>query len=126
MIFDSSSIFHLFSQQRESILIDQYSIDFVSYEFGNIVWKCVHLGQKYSKAEGMEMLVNFHKILYHLNLHSTQFEKIYEISVNYHASFYDSAYVAAAQALNFPLVTEDKKLKNKVKGLIEVLSVTDL
>ena len=52
--------------------------------------------------------------------------EVAELANRLNISFYDASYVFLAKSKNLPLVTEDKKLKSRVKGHIATLSLDDL
>ena len=53
-------------------------------------------------------------------------DKVFENAVKYKITVYDSSYLTYAVENDLILVTDDKRLSNKVKGIVKVKSTSEI
>jgi len=63
MVFDASSLYGVFRRNRLDLLKNASTIPLARYELGNVLWKEIILGKRYSRAEGIEIYQTLEKML---------------------------------------------------------------
>ena len=127
-VFDASSIFEAMLHGKVRVLSGNYTVDLARYELGNVLWKrrvllgdlseekCVRLVNLVKRVLGLMKVVDV----------ECREREVLQLAGELGITFYDASYVHASYTMNLPLVTEDDALKEKVEGLVEVLSVSDV
>ena len=126
MIFDTNSLFIIVQAGHQEILVNAQSSTLIHYELGNAIWKKVHLSKTLSIKEGTLLIQYFEKILAKMNLISSETDETLKFAHEYGITFYDASYAYLAYRIHLPLVTDDKKLKDKVSSFIKTFSANDL
>ena len=127
-VFDPSSIFKAVLEDKVDRLLDEYTDELAGYELGNIVWKKrILLGEldrdEYLKV--IHLIYRVFRLLNTLNVRGCELD-VAEVAEEYELTFYDAVYVYHSKNIGLPLVTEDKRLKNKVKNSIETISIDEV
>lgn len=127
-LFDSSSIFEAIVRNRVEVLAGSYTVELARFELGNVLWKRRKLTD-FVSAEEYKRLTSLVKrtlnLMEVLSIECSEAE-VAELADKLNITFYDASYVFLANSKNLSLVTEDKKLKSRVNGYIETLSLNDL
>ncbi|BCU69982.1 type II toxin-antitoxin system VapC family toxin [Stygiolobus caldivivus] len=125
-VFDASSIIRLISEKRVGVLGGNYTVPLAKFELGNTVWKYVILHKTLSEDEGLRLINIISEVLTTMDVIDVDEVEVEKVALTYKLSFYDASYVQLAIGLSLPLVTEDKKLKEKVRGKINVTSADEV
>lgn len=122
MIIDASSLLTLIkkrSDQSSDTLKQCITIPLIYYEIGNALRTSAISLKQITTEEAESTLKNLHKGLQLVTItpqdniqDSTQ---ILQNSITYNLSYYDSAYLTAAQKHDTTLLTEDNKLQKAAK-----------
>lgn len=126
MLFDASSIYTAVSKGKAAALKGFYSVILARYELGNIIWKETVLRKTYSASEGISVVNFFDKILSEMKLMHPDLDAVFKTAVQFHLSYYDASYIYAAIDAKIPLVTEDKKIKDKAGKILKVYSFNEI
>ena len=127
-VFDSSSIFRAVLENKVDLLVDGYTDEIARYELGNIIWKKRVLKKELDEDEYSRLsrlIYRVFNLLSILNIHGSELD-VTEIAVKYELTFYDATYVCHSKNMELPLVTEDEKLKHKIKDIIKVISLNEI
>jgi predicted nucleic acid-binding protein len=125
-VFDASSIFKLIVEKRVRLLGGNYTVPLAKFELGNVVWKEVALYKRLKEDEGLKLISLISKILNTMNIIDVDEVKVEKVALDYKISYYDASYVHLSIDLSLPLVTEDKKLTEKIKGKVNVISTNGI
>jgi len=127
-LFDASSFIKALKLGKPEVLIDN-SIQWLTvYEIMNALWKEVRLLKSISIEKLLQLVdvvtdvVKYMKILSVSNLE----REVLKMSIELDLTAYDTSYIVLAQRHGLTLVTEDKKLMNKAKKHINVISLDTL
>jgi|Deesub1362B_J571_1020462.scaffolds.fasta_scaffold00041_118 predicted nucleic acid-binding protein len=126
MIFDASSIFVAIRTFRPEILKNNTTSELARYEIGNALWKEVNLHKTLKFHEAERLMDVILRAIQLMNLEKPEWKESLRVSSELNLTFYDASYVQLALSKNEPLVTEDEKLRNKAKRVIDSISVSDL
>jgi len=127
-LFDASSIFEALVERKVRALQGNYTIDLAMYEVGNILWKRRCLLKDVDDEEIAQLIGLIKRVLrllktVKIDCHERE---VVDVAVRFKVTFYDASYVFAAKNNNLTLVTEDEKLRRKVKGYVDVLSLREI
>ena len=125
-IFDASSIFLAIKTNQPLILKNSYSVILARYELGNVIWKETALSGIYSVDEGVRLIKVFDRILEEMTLLHPPLEQVYKTAIKYKMSYYDASYLFVALNLKVPLITEDKKIRQKTEGVLQLYSLSEI
>lgn len=123
MIFDASSIIAAVKEGKPKLLAGNRTCELAYYETGNAIWKEVKLFKSISSEEAETLMKIFLSILKLMRVEKPDYTEVIKLAYEYGVSFYDASYVQLAVQNNDILVTEDEKLRRKVKDLIKVKSI---
>lgn len=127
-VFDSSSIFYALKRRRVDVLAGNYTVSLARYELGNILWKEEVLHKRITSVE-LERLIGFLKRVLDkmkvLKIECCETE-VLNIARSLEISFYDASYVFYARKIGVPLITEDLKLIQRAKPLVDTLTLNDI
>ena len=114
--FDTSSVVAVLLDDDTppiSVLYDGHVLDLTFYEAGNVLWK-VHTLQGRTTAEEhaelVSLLADLRRELVVHDLEEIGFEAVMDVATETELTFYDAGYLACAETLETPLVTEDSEL----------------
>lgn len=125
MIYDASSIFVAIKNLKLDVL-KGITCELAKFELSNAVWKEVNIHESVNIDEGLKILDVLMKALEKMNVKNPNWNEVLKLAVKHDLTFYDASYVQLAIENSDVLVTEDKKLREKVKGFVDVRSVFDL
>lgn len=130
-LFDTSALLNLVIKNGSRALkslISQNILDLTMYETGNVIWKLGYLQKRITHQHACKLLESF--LLFKENMNILNIdgmeEKIKNLSLDTGLTFYDSAYVVAAQKVGLVLVTDDSSLLRMAKKYIPVISSDDI
>lgn len=120
-LIDTSALYPLILKLREKFLVyaDKMAVlDLTLYEVGNVLWK-EYKRRKIKNLENITIL--FQEMLASLRrLTINDLGGVLRMAVEKDLTFYDAAYVYAAEKLNIKLITEDIELLEKSKNAINI------
>lgn len=125
-VFDTSSIYLVVKRGNIGLLMNAYTLTLAKYEIGNAIWKEIRLKKALSPKEGEKVLSVFGKIFNEMEIIEPDYGRVLKISTDLHVNYYDASYLQAAQKLQLPLVTEDRKLRIVAEEYIEVYSFDEI
>jgi predicted nucleic acid-binding protein len=130
-LFDTSALLNLVIKNGSSAhesLISQNILDLTMYETGNVIWKLGYLQKRITSQHACKLLESFLLLKQNMNILniSGMEEKIKNLSLDTGLTFYDSAYVVAAQKADLVLVTDDSSLSKIAKKHITVMGSDDI
>ena len=113
----------------ENLLLDNYTISLAVFELGNIIWKETYVFRSMTRKEAveiLEMLSDILSIMKIIEIKSLE-KEILDLAIEMGLTYYDAAYAYAARDKNLVLVTEDKRLRNKLSNSnIKAMSLDEL
>jgi predicted nucleic acid-binding protein len=127
-LFDASSFIKALKLGKPEVLMDNFIQWLTVYEIMNALWKEACLLKSVSIEKLLQLVdvvtdvVKYMKILSVSNLE----REILKMSIELDLTAYDTSYIVLAQRHGLTLVTEDKKLMNKAKKHINVISLDTL
>ncbi len=97
-------------------------MDLTFYEIGNAIWKVAKL-QKRIEVDEVSKLLNMILIVKDKMqiIKVENLDAVFKIAYKLRITFYDASYIMAAAENNLSLVTDDKKLINKLEQNKDVL-----
>jgi predicted nucleic acid-binding protein len=128
LLFDASSLLKAFKENRLDLLRRSYIQRLTIYEALNALWKETYLLRIISFEKSIELadiLINIVRHMYALDPVGLE-KEIFNIALNIGITIYDASYVALARKHNLVLVTEDRRLRNKCKNLVNVKSLDEI
>ncbi len=126
MIFDASSIFVAVKNKKLRILKNVTTSSLVRYELGNVIWKEIYLHKTLNYEESLKLLRLLMKVVEKVDISEPDYVETLKTACKYGITFYDAVYVQLAIDHSDVLVTEDKKLKRKIRKDVNVLSIDEL
>lgn len=133
-LFDASAIILLTKNhphEAPELLKHENILDLTLYEIGNTIWKINKLYKKGDRNTVLESIEQAYYLTSLMNIHVIENRQMYisimENAFQYNLTYYDAAYLAAAQRHKLALVTEDKKLaKATVKADVPTIDIDTL
>jgi len=127
-LFDASAIIALAVKHGVGLLVDNYTVELAGYEIGNYLWKEIYLTKLLSRDDLPTLEKIFLKILKEMNVIRgwPPSAEVVNIAGELNLTYYDAAYIHQAKKLGLTLITEDTKLKEKAKKIIEVMETEDI
>ncbi len=117
-LFDASAIILLTKNhphEAPELLKQEHLLDLTLYEIGNTIWKINKLYKKTNRNTALESIEQAYYLTSLMNIHAIENRKTYlsimENAFQYKLTYYDAAYLTAAQQHKLALVTEDKQLE---------------
>jgi predicted nucleic acid-binding protein len=127
-LFDAFSFVKALKLCKPEVLVDSFTQWLTVYEIMNALWREARL-LKFAPTEKLLQLVDvvidvvkYMEILSVSNLE----REILKMSIELDLVAYDASYIVLAQRHGLTLVTENKKLMNKAKNYINVISLDTL
>jgi len=127
-LFDASSIFEAIIRGVAKVLSGNYTIELARYELGSIVWKKATLLGSVDESKYVELIYVLKKLLNIMkivNIECSEHE-VLKLANELKITFYDASYVYKAKELNVPLVTEDRRLADKVVNYVRTLKIDEI
>jgi len=127
-LFDSSAIFTAVTRNVIEILPENYTIELVRYELGNILWKEHVLQRRIGDKEVEELIKLIRDVLKLMKILSIECyeDVIIDLAGKLGLTFYDASYVFYTRKMDLTLVTEDEKLMSKAKPHVKVLKLNGI
>jgi len=117
-IFDASAIMVLaknYPTETVEHLKDEHLLDLTIYELGNAIWKINKLLKKPDVKTALESMEQVLDLTALMKTHAARDRQthmaIMENAFKHSLTYYDSAYITAAQQEKYTLVTTDKRLQ---------------
>ncbi len=127
-LFDSSAIYYMTRRGISHPIAEGGTISLAPYEIGNVIWKehnlHKHLGRREAE-ELIEVVTSIVDNMQKVSLRGMQ-TRIFELASKLNVSYYDASYVIAASNAGGSLITEDKRLAQKISSLISVKTCEEL
>lgn len=130
-LLDASALLNvikIFGERGAEVMRGSSIMDLTVYEVGNGVWRLVYMLKEIDYDGGLKLLEAVERLSFRLNVVGIEERllKVYDLSIKEGLTFYDAAYISAAQSAGLALVTDDVELANKAGKYINVLSSKDL
>lgn len=130
-LFDTSALLNIMiinGSSATKLLYSQNILELTTYETGNSIWKLAYLQKKITPQQACKILESF--LFLRQNMHVLDIagleEKIKNLSIGTGLTFYDSAYVVAAQHAGLALVTDDASLAKIAAKHLTVVGSDDI
>ena len=110
---------HAEPTELTAIASDLTTLDLATYEGGNAIWKQVRLLKLIDEKEARSIHEALIGLLSHTSIlrgEGLERSRAIDLAVKKGMAFYDACYVTAAQSLQLPLATEDRKLAGLMAG----------
>ena len=130
-LFDSSALMNIIQHRGNKayeLIKNNYTIDLVFYEIGNVIWKFVYRNL-ITLQEGSDLIENMKGIFNSLNVIQSKTDDIrpiFSIATNQNITFYDSAFIHYSKREDKILITDDKKLIKVAGAIVEVKESKEL
>ena len=126
-ILDASSLYKMADVNKLDIIEYSTTLDLARYELGNAVLNdLVHL-KRIEEVKACKLIVFLYQVLDTIEqVKVTEGEEVLRLAAHFKLSFYDAAYVYYAKTLDTILVTEDEKLRRKMKDYLKIMNVVEL
>lgn len=130
-LFDTSALLNIMiknGSKAQKLLKSQSILDLTIYETGNVIWKLAYLQKRITHQQACKLLESFLLLKQNMHVLGTDGieEKIKNLSLDTGLTFYDSAYVMAAQKAGLVLVTDDVSLAKSATKHLVVMSSEDI
>ncbi len=128
LLFDASSLLYALKLKNPRVLYDNYLQWLTIYEVTNALWKEASILGTMSLSEAeriMEFFVRTVELMRMPTPHPHEGE-VLSIADRLGISVYDASYVFLAERMGLTLVTEDRKLRERAEGLIEVVGLGEI
>jgi predicted nucleic acid-binding protein len=130
-LFDASSLIELIKQGdgAATVAFDQYTLPLAFYEAGNSFWNDSAAQQLLSREDAtaaVDYLASLREEMVVVSLTEVGATMVFETAWDEGVTYYDAAYLAAAQELNATLVTEDGGMADHAPDSLAVTTVDAL
>lgn len=128
-LFDTSSLVATVLERDDvglELVFDDHVLDLTFYEAGNVFWKASVLQDRITPEEASELMAFLEDLEDEMaieHVDSLEFDRTMEIATTEELTFYDAAYVAAAEELDATLITEDTTLASAASSYVNVNGV---
>jgi len=128
ILLDSSALLNIVKRAEISKLGEAATLDLALYEALNAVWK-EHLKLKrIDRDTALELATLLQKtfnVIGKVSIEGVERET-FEIACKHELTIYDASYVTAAERNNCTLITDDKKLAEKIKEIVKTKSSREI
>jgi len=125
LLFDSSAILNTVRNiggNAISILKSNYILTLTIYEIGNAIWKEAKLQKRIGLNEALILISNISRILSKMRIIVIDNPaKVLRVAYLMRITYYDASYITVTAENNLILVTDDRKLLNKIGEREEIL-----
>ena len=125
LLFDSSAILNTVRNMGGnaiSILKSNYILTLTIYEIGNAIWKEAKLQKRIGLNEALILISNISRILSKMRIIVIDNPaKVLRVAYLMRITYYDASYITTTAENNLILVTDDRKLLNKIGEREEIL-----
>lgn len=126
-LIDASSLYRIVEAKRFDALAGMATLDLARYELGNAVLKDFKFLKKMDATEAGRMIGLLYGVLNAITRITVADGKpVIEVADRFGLSFYDAAYVYQARELDLQLITDDEKLRKKVRGYVTTMDMKGL
>jgi predicted nucleic acid-binding protein len=127
-LFDASAIINLVKKGYLKPLAEGVTLDLAVYEVLNAIWKEHYLLRRLNEETVGELLSILGKVFEVITLASIRGEEagVFELAVKEGLTIYDAAYLHYALRNKLVLVTDDRRLMEKAKQYLEIMSTREL
>ena len=128
LLFDASSLIYALKLRKVETLYDNYIQWLTIYEVINALWKEAILTENISVKDATDIINAFCSVIDLMKLltpHPHE-QKIFTIAKELKITTYDASYIFLAKKHNLLLVTEDKKLKERAKSLVNTANLSEI
>jgi predicted nucleic acid-binding protein len=130
-LFDTSALLNIMIRNGSRVpklLRSQSILDLTMYEAGNVIWKLAYLQKRITPQQACKILESFLLLKQNMRVLGTDGmeEKIKNLSLDTGLTFYDSAYVVAAEQAGLVLVTDDDSLAKPAAKYLTVINSEDI
>ena len=127
-LFDASAIINLVKREYLKPFIDGATLDLAIYESLNAIWKeyllLHHLDDETVKRL-LSILRGIFSVVSIASISGYEYE-VFELAVKEKLTVYDAAYLYYAAKNKLILITDDARLREKVKQYLETVSTREL
>lgn len=127
-VFDASAVTNLVKKGNLRVLSQGCTLDLALYESLNALWKEHLLLKRLDEdmvKEYNSIIAEIFSVIEVRSIRGLE-DKVFENAVKYKITVYDSSYLTYAVENDLILVTDDKRLSNKVKGIVKVKSTSEI
>jgi predicted nucleic acid-binding protein len=130
-LFDASSLIELIRRGdgAGAAAFGQYTLALAFYEVGNSFWTdsaAQHLVNREDAAAAIDYLASVREEMEVVSLAEIGAPSVFETAWDEGVTYFDAAYLAAAQELSATLVTEDGGMANHAPDAVTVATVDDI
>ncbi len=128
LLFDASSLLKAFKENRLDLLRRSYIQRLTIYEALNALWKETYLMRIISFEKSIELadiLIDMVRLMYVLDPAGLE-KEMFNIALSMGITVYDASYIALAQKHSLVFVTEDRRLRDRCKSLVNVKSLDEI
>ncbi|MGI0141738.1 MAG: type II toxin-antitoxin system VapC family toxin [Candidatus Micrarchaeales archaeon] len=127
-LFDASAILTAVRLGLGERLEGNYTLRLARYEIGNAILVEGVVRKTYTKAQQLEFLGILDEWLGEMSILDIEgiAKNILDVAVTFGLSFYDASYVYCAKYTGITLVTEDKKMVNKIGSYIKTVRTSEI
>ncbi len=126
-LLDASSLYRLAEANKLHIIEDSATLDLARYELGNAVLKDLTMLKRIGETDAYKLITFLYQILDSVKqLKVSEGHGVLKMASALKLSFYDAAYVYCAKSSNLTFITEDEKLRKKIKEYIKTSNVKEL
>jgi len=126
MIFDASSIYTAIRDLKVEILKGNATCELARYEMGNALLKEVIIHRSIGIDEAQKLMQAISRTIRLMDIRSPEWKETLKTASELEISFYDASYVQLALDREDILITEDRKLKDRVEKVVEAKSFSDI
>lgn len=125
-LFDTSSLVATVLERDDvglELVFDNHVLDLTFYEAGNVFWKASVLQDRITPEEASELMAFLQDLEDEMaieHIDSLEYGRTMEIATTEELTFYDAAYVVAAEELDATLITEDTTLASVASSYVNV------
>jgi len=126
--FDASAIINLVKREYLKPFIDGATLDLAIYESLNAIWKeylLLHRLDDETVKRLLSVLRGIFSVVSIASISGYEYE-VFELAVKEKLTVYDAAYLYYAAKNKLILVTDDARLREKVKQYLETVSTREL
>jgi predicted nucleic acid-binding protein len=127
-LFDASAIINLVKREYLKPFIDGATLDLAIYESLNAIWKeylLLHRLDDETVKRLLSVLRGIFSVVSIASISGYEYE-VFELAVKEKLTVYDAAYLYYAAKNKLILVTDDARLREKVKQYLETVSTREL
>lgn len=130
-LFDASSLIELLKHGNGATgaAFGQYTLGLAFYEVGNSFWTDSAAQQRLSREDAtaaVGYLESLREEMVVLSLSDLGATSVFETAWDEGVTYYDGAYITAAQAMNATLVTEDRGMADHTPESVSVATAEEL